>query len=66
MSCFLSTEEDTPQGIVGQARPPGRGGRMEAGFDESYVGNLSLRWADMIGFYGAELLPELCRVPSGS
>ncbi|RNM14297.1 TIGR03557 family F420-dependent LLM class oxidoreductase [Nocardioides pocheonensis] len=34
---------------------------LETGFDEIYVGNMGPHYAEMIGFYGAEVLPGLRR-----
>lgn len=39
---------------------------LETGFDEVYVGNMGPHYAEMIRFYGAEVLPELRAVPSGA
>jgi hypothetical protein len=32
---------------------------LDAGFDTVYVANMGPHWADMIRFYGAEVLPRV-------
>ncbi|HEY0903079.1 MAG TPA: TIGR03557 family F420-dependent LLM class oxidoreductase [Marmoricola sp.] len=56
-----STRKSVPCGPDARRHLEGIGPFLETGFDEIYVSNMGPHYADMIRFYGSEVLPEVRR-----
>ena len=69
---FLSSEENSPQELVQQARLAGEAGfdaswisdqgiraYVDAGFDEVYIGQVGSEHAGFFEFYAGQVLPRL-------